>query len=109
MKWLRRSVVVSLFMGLLVGGWAFAGRNLEPVEIDYLVGEISELQLWKALLVAGALGAGAALLPLTVSLLRVRLVARRYRKALAGLEAELEEVRLAVEKAGSGEQGVPGG
>ena len=93
MRWIRRVAAIALFLLLLVGGWGFAGRNLAPVEIDYLLGTTAPLQLWKVLLGATALGAGATLAPLSFSRLRIRLEVRRYRKELARLEAELKELR----------------
>jgi uncharacterized integral membrane protein len=107
MRWIRRGAAISLFLLLLVGGWGLAGRNLAPVEIDYLLGTTPPLQLWKVLLAATGLGAGATLLPLTFSRLRIRLELRRYRKELARLEAELKQLRppAAVLEAGGDEPG----
>ncbi|HIF98240.1 MAG TPA: DUF1049 domain-containing protein [Myxococcales bacterium] len=93
MKWMRRIVKVSLFLGLLVGGWGFAGKNLEPVEIDYVLGKLPGLALWKVLLAAAAIGASAVWVPFGLSALRMRLVVRRYRKEMIGLESELEKLR----------------
>ena len=93
MRGLRRVVFIALFLGLLVGGWEFAGRNLEPIEIDFLLGSLAGIPLWKALLAAGILGAGTVLLPLTLSLMRGRMEARRYRKEMGRLEKELRGLR----------------
>jgi uncharacterized integral membrane protein len=93
MKWMRRIVKVSIFLGLLVGGWGFAGKNLEPVEIDYVLGKLPGLALWKVLLAAAAMGASAVWLLFALSVLRMRLEIRRYRKEMIGLESELEQLR----------------
>jgi uncharacterized integral membrane protein len=93
MHGLRRIALIALFLGLLVGGWGFAGKNLEPVAIDYLFGTLADIQLWKALLGAGLLGIAGAALPLTLSLLRVRLEARRYRREMIHMEAELKRLQ----------------
>ena len=109
MRWIRRAAMVVLFLGLLVGGWAFAGKNLEPVEIDYLIGRLPGLALWKVLLAAGALGALAVWTPLTFSLLRMRLVVRRYRKDNVRMEAELKRLSPSSSPAGSGDETDSGG
>ena len=97
MRELRRIAWIALFLGLLVGGWAFAGKNLEPVEIDYLLGTAPGLQLWKALLGAAGLGFLGAAIPLTLSLLRRRIEARRYRREMIRLEADLKSLQPAAD------------
>ena len=97
MRGLRRVALIALFLGLLVGGWAFAGKNLEPVEIDYLLGTSPGLQLWKVLLGAAGLGFLGAGIPLSLSLMRRRLETRRYRKELTRLEADLKGLQPAVD------------
>jgi len=93
MKWLRRIMKASVFLGLLVGGWQFAGKNLEPVEIDYVLGRLPGQALWRVLLAATVIGALAVWLPLSLSLLRLRIEIRRYRKEVTGLERELKDLR----------------
>ena len=101
MRWIRRAGMIAIFLGLLVGGWAFAGKNLEPIEIDYLAGRLPGFALWKVLLAAGALGALAVWTPLTLSLLRLRLEVRRYRKENARMEVELKRLRPVSASAGA--------
>lgn len=93
MKWLRGGFLVALFFGLLVWGWNFAGSNGQTVGIDYFFGSSSELPLWKALIAAAALGAAAILLPGSLSMATAKLEARRYRKEMARLESELQQLR----------------
>ena len=93
MRGLRRIALIALSLGLLVGGWAFAGKNLAPVEINYLLGTAPELYLWQALLGAAGLGFLSAGIPLTLSLLRRRLENRRYRREMIRLEADLKSLQ----------------
>jgi uncharacterized integral membrane protein len=104
MRWTRRVIGGALFLVLLVGGWRFAAENSGSVTVHYLLGRSGEVAIWAALL--GAFGAGAALVAL-LSLLqtaRLRLEARRYRKVVRGLEAEVHQLRnlpLAPDDAGT--------
>ncbi len=93
MRWLRRLIVVGIFVGLLVGGWEFAGQNQQAVEINYVAGKLQGIPLWKVPLVSGALGALFVFLPMTLSLMRGRLEGRRYRKEIRLLEKELAGLR----------------
>jgi uncharacterized integral membrane protein len=93
MKLLRRSIFGVLFAGLMVGGWLFAHSNSETVRVDYLMGELAEVALWKALTGAGALGALVAALAMGFGLLRSRLESRRYRRELLDLESEVHQLR----------------
>lgn len=92
MVWLRRVVVLSLFVALLVGGWSFARRNELPLVVDYGLGTV-QAPAWAILL--GVFGLGAA----SVGLLalyhgaRHALTARRYRKVVRGLEEEVHQLR----------------
>ena len=90
---MRRVLGIAAFVGLLVVGWRFAAEHPQPVRIHYLVGQTGEIALWVALL--GAFGAGAASVgALAVyQLVRLGMLARRYRKAAARLEVEVHELR----------------
>jgi uncharacterized integral membrane protein len=92
MRWLRRVLVVVVFVGLFAAVWRFVGGNDEPVAIDLLFGERS-VPLWSALLGAFVLGALVAGLSLTWELAKKSVVARRYRKRMAGLESEIHQLR----------------
>ena len=90
---MRRVLGIAAFVGLLVVGWRFAAEHPQPIRIHYLLGETGEIALWVALL--AAFGAGAAsvgALALT-QLVRLGLLARRYRKAVEKLEVEVHELR----------------
>ena len=93
MRVARRVLAIAAFVSLLVGGWVFAARHPQPVSIDYALGQTRDLPLWVALL--GALGLGAALAggALGYQLLRLAMLARRYRRAVQRLELELHELR----------------
>jgi uncharacterized integral membrane protein len=108
MRAVRRVLVAAAFVGLLAAGWRFAAEHPQPVQIRYLVGETGEIALWVALL--GAFGAGAALVTTAAGyqLVRLGLLARRYRKLAAKLEVEVHELRnlpLAPESPDALEQG----
>jgi uncharacterized integral membrane protein len=114
MMWLRRLLALALFGAALVGGWLFAAHNREPTEVDYLFGALPAEPLWAVL--GGAFGLGV-LVSAGVALVvtaRAKLLARRYRKLAARLEAEVHQLRnlpLAVEDEGaprSSAGGVPG-
>ena len=93
MRAARRVLGVAVFVALLVAGWRFAAGHPQPVQIDYWVGSTGEVALWVALLwafAAGALAVGALAL---YQLVRLGLLARRYRKAIAKLEVEVHELR----------------
>ncbi len=92
MRWVRRWIGVALIAALLVGGWRLAHENGAPVTVSYLFGAIA-LPLWEALLIffgAGFALAGSGWLWLGV---RSRMIERRYRKAVSGLEVELHQLR----------------
>jgi uncharacterized integral membrane protein len=93
MRLVRRVFALVVFVGLLVGGWHFAADNSGLVTIYHLAGETGEIALWKVLLVAFGSGAGIAMVLGWVREARVRLVSRRYRKAIVGLEAEVHQLR----------------
>ncbi len=83
----------ALFAGALVFGWRFRVSNETEVPVDLLVGVVPPAPLWKLLCATCLLGAAAASLGCLFQLVRLGLTARRYRKALGQLEAELHEIR----------------
>jgi uncharacterized integral membrane protein len=89
----RKIVGVAVFLAVLIAGWMFAHGNDEPVSIDYVLGRTPEVALWKALVVAAVLGGVGAVWLMGWRLLRSRLEARRYRKAMLELESEVHQLR----------------
>ena len=92
MRWLRRWIGVALVVALLVGGWRIAHENGATVAVSYLFGAI-EMPLWEALLIFFAAGFALAGSGWLWSGVRARMIERRYRKAVGGLEAELHQLR----------------
>ena len=93
MRLLLRLLWMALFVGVLVLGWRFAGANGETVRITLPIGELAPVPLWQALLAAFGAGAGAATLVGLYQVAKLRLVSRRYRKTVRGLEAEVHQLR----------------
>jgi hypothetical protein len=93
MKVVSRLFWIALFVGVLVFGWRFAADHASPVTITLpFLAEI-QITLWLALLFAVALGAlGMGFLAL-YQLTRLRLLGRRYRKMIRGLESEVHQLR----------------
>ena len=92
MRWVRRLLVLAAFGGLFWAIWHFAKENATIVAISYVFGVI-EAPVWQALL--GAFVAGFAIAAVGWSFfgVRSRMVQRRYRKAVGGLEAEIHQLR----------------
>ena len=92
MRWVRRWIGVALIALVLVGGWSLKAENAENVAVSFLFGEI-QLELWEAMLLAFGAGFALAGAGWLWSGLRARMVERRYRKAVGGLEAEIHQLR----------------
>jgi hypothetical protein len=93
MKVARRLLGIAFFVALLLLGWDFAAQHASVVTIQFPFVPGIEVALWTALL--AALGLGVAL---TGALAMFRathqgLVARRYRKMIRDLEAEIHQLR----------------
>lgn len=94
MRILRRGFGIALFVALLVFGWRFAALNDAPVSIAIPFGpRVEDISLWMALAGAGALGVAAGGCAGLIQIARLGLLARRYRKAASGLEAEIHQLR----------------
>jgi uncharacterized integral membrane protein len=93
MRLLLRVFWIALVVAAMVVGWKFAAANAGQVTISYVFGELAPVPVWLALLVA--FGAGGVLAGLVGSyqMAKLGLVARRYRKSVRGLEAEVHELR----------------
>ena len=93
MQLASRLLWLSLFVATLVLGWQLAARNSTAVEIDYVLGRFTGVALWVVLLAAFAAGAATVAGIASYRLFKLRLLARRYRKAVTGLEAEVHQLR----------------
>jgi len=92
MRWVRRWIGVALIAAFMIGGWSLKAENADSVDVDFLFGEI-KVELWQALLAAFAAGFALAGLGWLWAGLRSRMVERRYRKLVGGLEAEVHQLR----------------
>jgi len=93
MRWLPRLLALALFLGALVVGWRFASENVSSVRVHFVIGEVAEIALWKALLVAFAGGAACAGLGWLRLAVKSGLMNRRYRRMLGDLESEIHQLR----------------
>lgn len=93
MRIARRLFVLLLFAGLFGFAWRFTHGNTEAVAVDLVAWETPLLPLWGVVLGSFALGAACAGASLLYELARKSLLARRYRKAVAGLESEIHQLR----------------
>lgn len=93
MRTLLRISYVALVAALLVAAYQFTGRNTEPVHLEIFGWSTREWPLWTVVLCAFAAGFVLASLLLGTRLFRSSLVARRYRKAVGSLEAEVHQLR----------------
>jgi uncharacterized integral membrane protein len=89
----RRLLVLGFFVALLVGGWYFAADNSAMVTVNHPGGPVGDFQLWVALSGSFALGVVLSALVAVYRGARMRLVARRYKKLLAGLQSEVHQLR----------------
>jgi hypothetical protein len=92
MRWVRRLLGLAVFVGTFWGIWHFAKENATVVAVSYVFGVV-DVAVWQALLASFAAGfalSGAGWLLFGV---RSRMVQRRYRKAVGGLEAEIHQLR----------------
>jgi uncharacterized membrane protein YciS (DUF1049 family) len=93
MRMARWVLVAAIFVVLLVAGWRFASDNSQVVTIHYVLGQFDGVSVWLALLCAFAAGAVVVGSLGMIGWLKLRLEARRYRKAVRGLEAEVHQLR----------------
>ena len=91
--WARRTLPMLIGAGLVYLGYRLAAANALLVEVDFLVGRIESLALWKTLLGAFAIGAGSVGAFALLQMARAGLVIRRYRKKLLDLEVEVHQLR----------------
>jgi len=89
----RRLIAIIVFVGVLVAGWHFAARNSTSITVHHPAGEIGEVPLWVALLLAFGSGVFITSVVGMVRGARIRLVSRRYRKLVESLQAEVHQLR----------------
>lgn len=90
---LRRILTAAVFVAVLVIGWRFAGENSAPVDVNYLTGQFAGVALWLVIVVSMSLGALLVGIFSAFARARAGLITRRYRKTVAGLEAEVHQLR----------------
>lgn len=93
MRWIRRALGLALLVAVWWIGWQFVTENQQPVSLHYVLGRAPEVALWKVVLAAFGSGAGLVALYTLWTSARSGLAARRYRKALGGLESEIHQLR----------------
>ncbi|MEE3331204.1 MAG: LapA family protein [Myxococcota bacterium] len=93
MRQLRLLLLMVLLVGAAVGGARFSSENETLVSISYVFGTLSGIPIWLVLVSSFSLGVGLCLLALVGRLTRATLAQRRYRKTIAGLEAEVHQLR----------------
>ncbi len=93
MRVARRILIAGIILAVLVAAWRFARENATPVTVYLWWGQIDEAPLWIALAATFVIGAFTAGLLGAYKLAKVGLLARRYRRAVAGLEAEVHQLR----------------
>ena len=84
---------LALFVGALWLGWAFRSANAQAIDVDLIWFRIPQQELWWSLFLAAGAGASAAAFILGFAWLRIRLLNRRYKKAIRRLESELHQMR----------------
>ena len=93
MRTARRVLGIAVFVALLVAGWRFAADNSQLVTVHYVIGQFEGVSVWLVLLCAFLAGAGVVGLLGMLGAAKLRLEARRYRKVVKGLEAEVHQLR----------------
>jgi hypothetical protein len=93
MRWARGLLVVAVFGAVFYLAWRFAMDNSGVVIIKTPMLQDVEILLWIALLAAFALGAVLAGLVAAYQIARLGMLARRYRKVIRRLEAEVHQLR----------------
>ena len=97
MVYLRRLLIAVVFAGVAALAVVFTDSNAAMVSIglDWPIEgfRTPEFPLWITVLVAYVLGIGTASAALVWKIMKQSLTGRRYRKAVAGLESEIHQLR----------------
>jgi uncharacterized integral membrane protein len=93
MRWIRRTILLAAFVGVLVLGWRFASQNADLTSVDLVVSEFTDVPVWQVVL--AAFGAGGALAGIVgvYQIAKLKLVMSRYRRTAHELEAEVHQLR----------------
>jgi len=83
----------AVIIALIVVVRLFPDQNQAVVDIDLLLTSVEGVPLWSALAATFAAGAALALSVASVLLIKAGLIGRRYRRAIADLEAEIHHLR----------------
>jgi uncharacterized integral membrane protein len=93
MQTVRRLMALSLFAGLFFIVWRFASTNAIEIPVDLVFFQTPAAPIWVVLLIAFGVGVLLAGVSLFYVVVKKNLVARRYRKAVRGLESEIHQLR----------------
>lgn len=93
MRAVRRVLALLVFAGLFWVSWRFIHDNQAPVPIELPGLRTLLVPVWGGLVAAFSAGVAVTFLALLIPLARSRLVARRYRREVGGLEAEVHQLR----------------
>lgn len=97
MVYLRRLLIAAVFFGVACLAYVFPTSNAMPVSLglDWPAEGLRtpELPLWVAVSIAYLLGLGTASAAFVWKVMKQGLAGRRYRKAVAGLESEIHQLR----------------
>jgi len=93
MRFVRKLLVVALFVGVLVLGWRFAADHSDLVVIRIPAVEDIHVALWVTLLCSFGLGVAVTAAFAATRMARQGLLSRRYRKIIRDLEAEVHQLR----------------
>jgi uncharacterized integral membrane protein len=93
MTTLLRIFYVALVAALLVAAYQFTGKNTDLVSVHFFRWASPPQPLWVILLGSFGVGFAVAALLFGARLFRSSLLARRYRKAVSSLEAEVHQLR----------------
>ena len=92
MKLVRRALALAIFAGLFAVAYQF-GKNAEPVTVTLFGWTTPTAPAWLVLASAFGLGLFVASLVWLFQVMRLSLLARRYRKEMISLESEVHRLR----------------
>jgi hypothetical protein len=92
MKTVRRLLVLAFFAGAFAVAYQF-GKNAEPLSVSLFRWTTPPAPAWLVLALVFGGGVLAASALWLFQVIRLSLLARRYRKAVASLESEVHQLR----------------